>query len=82
MRVFFDKIHDKDSDIKVRAERTFLLAINGGCHVPVGANARIINKNLIVKEIYGKNNANIVIHEVFGDVKNPEQLGIELAKKY
>jgi hydroxymethylbilane synthase len=45
VRQLLDLLNDKDSEITVRAERSFLGTLQGGCQVPIGAYATIVSKD-------------------------------------
>ncbi|SFE24153.1 hydroxymethylbilane synthase [Peptostreptococcus sp. D1] len=77
----FDSISDKPESIKVKAERSFMKTINGGCHSPVGAIATIDGKTLSLRGIFGDSKGkSIVIDEICGDLENAEELGCKLAE--
>nr|YP_002049482.1 porphobilinogen deaminase [Paulinella chromatophora]ACB43272.1 porphobilinogen deaminase [Paulinella chromatophora] len=62
------------------AERAFLRELEGGCQVPIGVNTRIKGNQLIltgmVASLDGKR---LIRDEVYGDLINPEDIGIKLA---
>lgn len=76
----FEGIADYNTNICVRAERAYLAAINGGCHIPVGAIASIEEDVLTLRGIYGNEECDkIVISCIEGSVDKAEELGVSLA---
>lgn len=57
-------IRDEESEICVRAERAFLMNVEGNCHVPIGAYAEIN-----CKDTDGTNHAGLKLTTVFGDAE-------------
>lgn len=75
-------LNHKDSEISLNAERAFLKRLGGGCQIPIGVLAKVIDKKLIIKGMLSNLNGKDVIRdEIFGDVSNPESYGIFLAEK-
>jgi len=74
------KINDIDSTKSVRAERAFLLALGGGCSIPVGAYAEIKEGVIIMQGLVAETNGTHVIR-VSGQGEEPQTLGKQLAKK-
>jgi len=48
-----DFLNDQNSVIETTIERDFVLALNGGCQVPIGINAHVEGKNVKVRAIVG-----------------------------
>ncbi|NVM02290.1 MAG: hydroxymethylbilane synthase, partial [Candidatus Helarchaeota archaeon] len=75
-------LNHKSSQISIKAERTFLKRLGGGCQVPIGVLARVVNNKLLIKgvlsDLMGKK---IIKKEVSGEPCNPETIGILLAEK-
>ncbi|MDY4560553.1 MAG: hydroxymethylbilane synthase [Peptostreptococcus porci] len=77
----FCSISDELETIKVKAERSFMKTINGGCHSPVGAISTIDGEKLRLRGIFGDSKGeNIVIDEICGDLENADELGRKLAE--
>jgi hydroxymethylbilane synthase len=74
------KINDANTARAVQAERAFLLALGGGCSIPVGAYARvaddIIQMNGLVVAADGSRS-----FEVSGFGGSPQALGVQLAEQ-
>lgn len=72
--------HNEDS-LCIRAERSFLKRLEGGCQVPIGAYATITNLMLemegFVASVDGKR---MVREKRTGTADNPEDIGIRLAE--
>lgn len=78
-------LNDSDSALTVRAERSFLGALNGGCQIPIGAHATLLKSNdmeasgqLELTGIVGLPDGSILLKETLQG-NNPEELGIALA---
>lgn len=53
LQKMLDSLSDEESQSCVEAERTFLKAIGGGCHVPAGANCRRCDNGLELTAVFG-----------------------------
>ena len=74
------KISDIDTTKSVRAERAFLLALGGGCSIPVGAHAVIKNEVIVMHGLVASTDGSRVL-EVSGQGEEPLALGELLARK-
>jgi hydroxymethylbilane synthase len=78
--------NDSDTELTVRAERSFLGALNGGCQVPIGAYCVISDvdqgnageRQLIMTGMVGSPDGATMLKEVKQGT-NPEQLGRDVA---
>lgn len=78
-----DAIIDKETVAAVKAERTFMRALEGGCSVPIGAWGRLINGTLTLTGYFASPDGKRNIRETLtGSQKSPEELGSRLAEKY
>ncbi len=76
------KIHDKDTEICVRAERALLMRLEGGCQAPIGGYAQISGDELKINAIVGdENGEKIIKREMTGKISIPEGLGILVAEQ-
>ena len=80
MRDILASIHHEDTALCVRTERAFLLRLEGGCQVPIGALAhlegnRIILEGMVADEVGDR----MIRQKMEGNVKDPEGLGVQLA---
>lgn len=75
-------IQDEAADIQARAERTFLEAVNGGCHIPVGAYCNIEGDSVTLDAMLGNSDGSILHSVVWnGSVNEVEEGARELAEK-
>ncbi len=81
IKAILNAIRSESDDLCVRAERAFLKAIEGGCHVPVGAYATLLGENqLELKAIFGDAEGEaLMLVKLVGDRQSPETLGIRAA---
>lgn len=69
-----------ETHLAVRAERSLMKVLEGGCQVPIGAIARIEDGMLVLDGVVASlDGANLVRGRVVGPPDKPEELGIELA---
>jgi len=74
-----EKLNDPVTEKAVKAERSFLKYFGGGCHVPLGALARLHGDAIILNGVVASPEGNFVARSrVYG--KRPEILGEELAR--
>lgn len=76
---YFEALDDKNTRIAVEAERSFMKALNGGCHSLIGCYAEIQGNDLYIIGTY-QVNGKIIVKDITGKIENNIQLGIELAK--
>jgi len=75
------KLDDKTTRICVTAERSFLRRLEGGCQVPIGAQAEIKNGELILEGLVGSLDGSVVYRErLVGEGNEAETLGRTLAE--
>ncbi|REK75914.1 hydroxymethylbilane synthase [Paenibacillus paeoniae] len=77
-------LNDRETDITVRAERSFLGTLNGGCQVPIGAHATIISEEadgplLELTGMVGSPDGETLLKEIKRG-KDPEELGKKVAE--
>jgi len=75
-------LNDPDTSTAVRAERAFLARLGGGCSLPVGAYATLVEGNLHITGLIGSIEAGgiIIRGEYVGNPQGPEEAGIALAE--
>jgi hydroxymethylbilane synthase len=74
-------IHHDDTYAAVLAERSLLKTLEGGCQVPIGANAIAKPTGLYLDAMVGSLDGSITFRKkVRGSKKSPEKLGRSLAK--
>jgi hydroxymethylbilane synthase len=76
-------IHDEDTYKAVLAERSFLIQLEGGCQIPIGAFAEVKSNGLYLDALVGSLDGSITFRKKVRGKKNyPEQLGKRLAKDF
>ncbi|GBE37277.1 porphobilinogen deaminase [bacterium BMS3Bbin07] len=74
-------LNHEDTSVCVRAERAFLKRLEGGCQVPVGAYARLIDGKIVMDGLVGSVSGEKIIREQMeGDQEIAESIGIRLAE--
>lgn len=75
------RIHNEKTFLAIRAERSLLKTLEGGCQVPIGAYAHIKNDQLFLEAMVGSVDGSVTFRKVLqGSKSNPEKLGERLAK--
>lgn len=73
--------NDDETHICIIAERAFLRTLEGGCQVPIGANAVLKGSEIHLEGFIGSLNGNINWREkISGERFNAKELGVELAQ--
>jgi len=80
VQAFLELLNDIDTAMAVQAERAFLLALGGGCSIPVGAYAWLENQTIHMKGLVIATNGTHKI-EVSGKGQVPQALGEDLARQ-
>jgi len=76
-------LNDEDAHIESTIERTFVHTLQGGCQVPIGVKATIIDENVNLKAIVGMpDGSEYISEEVTVDKSTYETAGIDLANKF
>lgn len=74
------KLNHKETSLCVRSERAFLKRLEGGCQVPIGANAVVHNDNIEIIGFIGSVDGKRIIREkIKGGLGQPDEIGIMLA---
>lgn len=74
-------LEDPITTIQMTAERAFMDAINGGCHMPIGAYCEVVGSELRMLGLFGDEEGNkLVVKELSGPVGTEKELGEELAR--
>lgn len=75
-------LNDEISAIETSAERSFIEALNGGCQVPIGVNAKFFNNTISIRAILGlPDGSNILKSEMKDSIYNIEDAK-KLGKKF
>ncbi|WKY47437.1 hydroxymethylbilane synthase [Eubacteriaceae bacterium ES3] len=73
-------VTDQNTLIQMKAERSFLKALNGSCHIPVGAYCQVGEKELTLYGLYGtEDGKTVVTQKLSGQFEEAEELGEKLA---
>ncbi|MBU5265753.1 hydroxymethylbilane synthase [Virgibacillus proomii] len=78
LREILAKINDEPTARTVRAERTFLHLLEGGCQVPIGGYAYLEEDTIILTALVGTPDGKTILKEVVRG-KDPETVGKEAA---
>ena len=74
-------IHHENTYIAVKAERSLLKKLEGGCQVPIGAFAEVKPGGLFLDALVGTLDGSLTYRKkIKGSKNNPEKLGNDLAK--
>ncbi len=77
-----NQIKDPITNIQLIAERSFMKALGGNCHLPIGAYCMIKGDMLSITGLFGTENGVFLSrHSVVGERQEAEKMGTELAKK-
>lgn len=75
-------LEEPETRIRMRAERSFLKRLEGGCQVPIGAYATVKEGEVLLKGMVASLNGETMIRESLnGNADQAEQLGVELAER-
>ncbi len=74
-------LNDAETEICTRAERAFLRSLEGGCQVPIGANAVLKDNKIYLEGMVGSLNGELNLREkISGATTDAENLGKKLAQ--
>lgn len=74
-------IEDLPTTLAVNGERSFLKALNGGCHAPIACYGKIHNGKLHLRGMVGEASGDVhLVETISGPMENGEKLGKALAK--
>ena len=81
LKEFLKVFNDAETETCITAERAFLRTLEGGCQVPIGANATIENGEIHLEGMVGNLNGTVNWREkISGSLENAEDLGKRLAQ--
>lgn len=81
IKILLEQLNDAEAKFCVTAERSFLRALEGGCQVPIGANARLENGKIHLKGMAGNIDGSVNLREtISGETSDAENLGKSLAR--
>ncbi|WP_295360180.1 hydroxymethylbilane synthase [uncultured Pseudoramibacter sp.] len=83
MRQMIESVKDQQAELQMKAERAFLVALNGDCHLPIGAYCDIgRNGRLTLHGVYGDaSGERLAMASVMGSCCEAEALGRRLAEQ-
>ncbi|MBW2064653.1 MAG: hydroxymethylbilane synthase [Deltaproteobacteria bacterium] len=74
-------LHHEPTEIETRAERAFLMRLEGGCQVPIAAHATLAGDEISLRGMVAELDGSRVIRsQIKGKKDSPESLGISLAE--
>lgn len=75
-------LDDRDTSLAVRAERGFLVRLEGGCQVPIAAYGRVEGDAIRLDGMVGRPDGSAILRgTATGSVSDPERLGRSLAEE-
>ncbi|MGL5087419.1 MAG: hydroxymethylbilane synthase [Clostridium sp.] len=77
---YFKALDNNEVRVTVDAERSFMKALNGGCHTLIGAYSQVKGNDLYIIGTYSVN-GKIVKKDILGNKENNIELGTKLAEK-
>lgn len=73
--------NDRESEVCITAERAFLRNLEGGCQIPIGANAVVSGNNVTLSGFVGSlDGTKVIRREMASAVDEAESLGVRLAE--
>lgn len=77
-------LHDKNAEIEATIERDFVRTLEGGCQVPIGVKASILDENSVdVRAIVGMpDGSEYIQEEIVASIDDYEIVGKELAQTF
>ncbi len=76
-------LNDKDADIESTIERSFVHTLQGGCQVPIGVKATIVDENVKLKAIVGMpDGSEYIDDEITVKTSEYKTAGIEFANEF
>ena len=82
IRKLIEPLNHEESYVAATCERAFLRELEGGCQVPIGAFAQVVNGRVRIRGFISDLEAERFIEDTAeGGIQNPEEAGKELARK-
>lgn len=73
-------LHDKDTAIRVTAERAMNARLNGGCQVPIAGFAELLGDKLVMRGLVGSPDGSLLYRaERKGNITDAEEIGTAIA---
>ena len=81
VKQLLEKLNDTDTSVCVAAERSFLRTLEGGCQVPIGANAFLEDDKITLAGVVGNLDGTVNLRDsISDDKKDAVDLGKRLAE--
>ncbi|PDO82941.1 hydroxymethylbilane synthase [Kosakonia pseudosacchari] len=81
-RALLAPLNHDDTAVRVKAERAMNTRLEGGCQVPIGSYAELIDGGIWLRGLVGAPDGSIMVRgERRGSLEDAEQLGISLAEE-
>ncbi len=82
IRELLQKLNDPETNFCITAERAFLRTLEGGCQVPIGANAFLESDKIFLEGMAGNLEGSVNLRDsISGDKKDAADLGLQLAQR-
>jgi len=82
IRELLQKLNDPETNFCITAERAFLRTLEGGCQVPIGANAFLESDKIFLEGMAGNLEGIVNLRDsISGDKKDAADLGRQLAQR-
>ena len=82
IKKLIEPLNHEESYIAATCERAFLRELEGGCQVPIGAFAQVVDGKVRIKGFISDLEAERFIEDTaLGGIENPEEVGKKLARK-
>lgn len=76
------KVRHEETEIQIKAERSFLKHINGSCHIPVGAVCSMDKEEIVLTGLLGTEDGSKMVKKVItGKLGEEELIGRRLARE-
>ena len=75
-------LNHENSMLSIKAERAFLTGLGGGCQIPIGSIAKVINDNIVIKGVLcDLDGRKIIRDKISGNLSDAEDLGKQLSER-
>ncbi|WP_333024065.1 hydroxymethylbilane synthase [Wolbachia endosymbiont of Pentidionis agamae] len=73
------EINDRESFVRIKAERSFMKTVNGSCFTPMAALAEYVDTNVLRLRSMLANGNNLYFNECISPAENAEEMGVDSA---
>lgn len=82
VKALLESLSEKTAELQICAERSYLAAVGGGCHLPIGAYCGVEGSRLELTGLLGTEDGyHVAVHTVTGGDWEAERLGKRLAEE-